>query len=219
MDVKSQLKNAQFEHFPEASLPTVGTKGRVIVVEETSKVLVDDGVIWKSVSSAAIGDVKQSFLTEAQFITENGATWILADGRDITGSDYAGVIGNNTAPDCRAMFLRSGNLGRADGFVDPNGNQSTNTEISDKTALNGIGISMSGSGGHGHSISTIAPGIFSDPNLTGFVDSTATLNNAKAGTTMSTTGVSDHTHTLSISGDNETAPNHIIVNTFIKINR
>lgn len=74
-----------------------------------------------------VGDVIHSMLTEEQFIAENGAGWVLADGRDVTGSKYdtliLGGLGG-TVPDMRGQFLRGINNGRSDGQEDPDGERS-----------------------------------------------------------------------------------------------
>lgn len=68
-----------------------------------------------------VGDIIHSMLTEEQFILENGGGWILADGRDVTGSKYATVTGNTTVPDMRGQFVRGKNNGRNDGQENPDG--------------------------------------------------------------------------------------------------
>jgi hypothetical protein len=77
-----------------------------------------------------VGDIIHSMLTEEQFILENGGGWILADGRDVTGSKYATVTGNTTVPDMRGQFLRGKNNGRLDGEENPDGDLDThNTSL------------------------------------------------------------------------------------------
>ena len=63
--------------------------------------------IWSSVGST-VGDVKQSMLTEEQFISLNGNAWALMDGRDVTGSVYHAITGNSELPDMitEGVFLR-----------------------------------------------------------------------------------------------------------------
>lgn len=78
---------------------------------------IETGGTWK------IGDVKQSFLTEAEFQAEHDDTWVLCDGRDVIGSDYAilkegDAITSHNIPDARGQFLRGLD---ASGTVDPDG--------------------------------------------------------------------------------------------------
>ena len=67
-----------------------------------------------------VGDIIQSMLTEEQFIAENGAGWVLADGKNVAGTKYATLIGASI-PDKRGQFLRGKNNGRADGNENPAG--------------------------------------------------------------------------------------------------
>jgi hypothetical protein len=54
-------------------------------------------------------------LTESQFQTVYGSGWILADGRDVSGSAYHTLTGRVTVADLRGVFLRAKNNGRASG--------------------------------------------------------------------------------------------------------
>jgi hypothetical protein len=53
-----------------------------------------------------LGDIKESLLDEATFQSVHGTSWILADGRSITGTDLATLTGWTNAPDLRGVFLR-----------------------------------------------------------------------------------------------------------------
>ena len=81
-----------------------------------------------------VGDVIHSMLTEEQFIAENGAGWVLADGRDVTGSKYdtliLGGLGGNI-PDMRGQFLRGKNNTRSDGQENPDGDVAVGTQTGD----------------------------------------------------------------------------------------
>jgi len=57
-------------------------------------------------ATGIVGDVRVSFLTEAQFQARAGSGWILADGRDVTGSSYHSITGRTNAPDTRGRALR-----------------------------------------------------------------------------------------------------------------
>ena len=56
-------------------------------------------------NNGTLGDIRQSILPENLFQQLNGDSWILADGRDISGTDL-GAMGI-TLPDLRGKFLRS----------------------------------------------------------------------------------------------------------------
>ncbi len=67
--------------------------------------------------TGAVGDVKYSILDEAAFQAENGPCWVLLDGRDISGSRLAALIGQTNLPDARGYFIRSADT-RSDDRVD-----------------------------------------------------------------------------------------------------
>ncbi len=60
-----------------------------------------------------LGSVTASMLTEAQFQDETSTGWVLADGRDVSASDYALLTGNTTVPDLRGVFIRGKNGARS----------------------------------------------------------------------------------------------------------
>lgn len=53
-----------------------------------------------------VGTIIHSMLSTAQFSSQYGDNWVLADGRSVTGSVYASVTGSSTIPDLRGRFLR-----------------------------------------------------------------------------------------------------------------
>ena len=148
---------------------------------------IETGGTWK------IGDVKQSFLTEAEFQAAHDDKWGLCDGQDVTGSDYETITGNSTVPDVRGQFLRGKNNGRSDGNENPDGELNPgdwqNEDFKDHNHQQ-RGNTASGGG------------------LVGF-----SLN---FNVTSATTGTSVNT---SNSGGGETRPKNVTVNMFIKINR
>lgn len=60
-----------------------------------------------------VGSFIHSILSEAQFQSQVGTGWILADGRSISGSALATLSGFTTAPDARGIFMRGRNNGRS----------------------------------------------------------------------------------------------------------
>ena len=66
----------------------------------------NDGTVIGS-SFFIVGSVQQTFLGATEFESIMGSDWVLADGRDVTGSLYESVTGNSTVPDCRGRFLRT----------------------------------------------------------------------------------------------------------------
>lgn len=156
--------------------------------------------------SSPIGMIVPSMLTEAQFQSLNGSSWVLAQGQTATGTAYASITGQSTVPDLRGMFLRGKNNGRADGQQDPGGERTVGNLQGQATAKNGLAISDPG---HTHSLTNRNAGIPGSGN--GVAAATA----ASGGTTdvsWSGTGVSLG------AGDAETRPKNVAVNYFIKVN-
>jgi hypothetical protein len=73
-----------------------------------------------------VGTIIHSMLTTAQFATQYGDNWVLADGRSVTGTLYASVTGNSIVPDMRGRFLRG------KGSSNPDGDLALGTLTSDK---------------------------------------------------------------------------------------
>ena len=214
MDVGSQLRDAQQEIL-ETSF-TLGTttprKARMVYVAEDDTSYVGDGTKWvRSGGGGTIGDLKTSILSEANFIIENGSTWVLADGQDVTGSDYTNLTGLTVIPDYRGLFLRGKNHTRVDGFADPAGDRAIG-DIANNTTANATVTPFGTSNPGTHTHSLITPG--------GITQSSQTLTQSNVtSNTNDLTGASGaHTHTINC-GDVETAPKHGVVNYFIKINR
>ena len=135
-----------------------------------------------------VGTIIHSMLSTAQFATEYGDNWVLADGRSVTGTKYALVTGLTTLPDMRGAFLRGKNNGST---RNPDGDLTLGIYSADKFASHNHtfvigGSSSSSNGGYGRVIA----------------DSAFSANSASTGA----------------SGGNETAPKSITVNIFIKIN-
>lgn len=53
-----------------------------------------------------VGTVVASYLLETDFSKLSEGFWVLADGRLVTGSDYARLTKRENAPDLRGLFLR-----------------------------------------------------------------------------------------------------------------
>jgi hypothetical protein len=57
--------------------------------------------------SFAIGSVQQSFLSEEEFQKQMGKNWVLCDGRQVPGSRWERLGYGATIPNCTGRFLRS----------------------------------------------------------------------------------------------------------------
>ena len=158
---------------------------------------IETGGTWK------IGDVKQSFLTEVKFQAEHDDTWVLCDGRDVIGSDYAilkegDAVTSHNIPDARGQFLRGLDTS---GTVDPDG------------AGRVLGDSqVDAFQNHKHEIAlytgTAVFGAKNGDNVVGGYSNQAGMRDVLAHTTFGTPRVSE-----------ETRPKNVVVNMFIKINR
>jgi len=58
-------------------------------------------------STFMVGDIKQSLLSLEKFQQYAGDCWVKMEGQDISGSDYATIMEKTHLPDARGRFLRS----------------------------------------------------------------------------------------------------------------
>jgi hypothetical protein len=135
-----------------------------------------------------LGDIKESLLDEATFQSVHGTSWVLADGRNIAGTDLATLTGWTNAPDLRGVFLRGKDHGVG---RNPDGDTALGTYQLDDFAS------------HDHTYTDR----YDDD---GSNVSTDVTNNAGE--------VVIENKTTGLSGGDETRPKNITVNFFIKIN-
>jgi hypothetical protein len=188
-DITAQLIKIQSEEVDYRSAVSEGTMTRIgaainWIIENTSQ---------------HVGDVQASMLTEAQFQAKRDSKWVLMDGRDVTGSDYATLTGSSTIPDARATVLRMKDNARA---LDPAGDPDLGDYQADEVLS------------HRHfmaSSSTVTPGTLNSTRQTSRLDS--------GGFTLlyPTTGAADIGRT-SLTGGLENRVKSTIINYFIKIN-
>ena len=148
---------------------------------------IETGGTWK------IGDVKQSFLTEAEFQAEHDDTWVLCDGRDVIGSDYAilkegDAVTSHNIPDARGQFLRGKDYGRH--LIDGKGNPGGDLALGDYQADQFKS--------HRHSY---------------------TDNTGSGGGSGPSRNQGEGTRYTAYTGGDETRPKSVTCNMFIKINR
>ena len=149
-----------------------------------------DGTVVTSVYDLnPIGTIVTSILNIDNFTGQTGDSWVLADGRNVSGSKYATVTGNNTIPDLRGVFLR--------------GHDPSNVHDPDTRTVGSLQSDEFRS--HTHSINNadlVRRNVSGSPNFapgTGGFSPTATLTNNN-------------------SGGAETRPVNVAVNYFVKIN-
>ncbi|MEA2036392.1 MAG: hypothetical protein U9O94_02710 [Nanoarchaeota archaeon] len=211
MKVNDVLENAAMEIV--SSLPATVAVGRMLLLTTNSKMYVGNASKKPVVMGHAVGEIRTSMLTLAQFQAEFDDTWVLANGATAAGTDYNTITSESNIPDLRGRFLRGKNNGRSDGNQDPNGDLSLGSHRSDSTkAPAGFSLSQSSTGGHSHNYDR------PDTTATGAGSSGTPTNYGH--TSTATSSVGDHNHSVSISGwDGETSPEYTVVNYFIKINR
>ena len=189
-----------------------------------------DGAAWQSATPAQpVGTIIQSMLTEAQFNASLGpieaAKWCLADGRNVAGSIYAQITNNNVVPDLRGAFIRGAGQ-NSNGESNWNGgaigsSHNDTTRGPRRTALTGT---TNSTGAHRHLDGNFT--IRATNRYGNIVEGGTSLILSNTGTTFGpreqsyTSTDGDHTHTVTINGggDAETAPVHVSLNVFIRIN-
>lgn len=135
-----------------------------------------------------IGEIRSAMVTESVFQQQTHAGWVLADGRNVSGSTFATLTGSSNIPDLRGIYLRGKDHGRGQ---NPDGDLAVGT-FQDDTFLS-----------HGHTIGTNTNGSGGSSVMTTGLPNT----NPSASFILS-----------SSSGGNETRPKSVTVNFFIRIN-
>ena len=205
------------------------------LVEDLKETWSWNGTAWNKVAVAStmgagaagdlwmVGAIQQSVLTEPQFKTLLDATeqlkWVLADGRDVTGSKYAQLVGRNTVPDLRGAFLRmagqnNGNTAWNGGALNAFQEDST---ARPKTAFTGT---TGTDGAHTHTANPEGYYALKSGSGTWAIGS-ATVHDARDGRmalNTSTAGAHAHNVTINGGGDSETRPKNFGINFFIKVN-
>jgi hypothetical protein len=168
------------------------------------------------------GTITQSLLNETEFMStlapHQQGDWVLADGRDISGSRLAAITGMGTAPDLRGAYLRmagtNGGMAGWDGGL-------LGEYQDDNTSLPKTNFTTSTTGSHRHggglAVTTDGYSVHGTYSLsaTGLILS-GQNNYARREAWTSTTG--NHSHTITGGGDAETRPKSFCLNYFVKIN-
>jgi hypothetical protein len=157
-------------------------------------------------ASPNVGDIVPSTLQESQFVSVHGAGWVLADGRDVTGTKYASSV-SAKVPDLRGMFLRGINAGRTGQYADPAGDRAAGSYEDDATALPKSGFATSKAGSHNHAGKYVGNGA-------GAHESGSHGGPAYESQPIIADG--DHSHVVT-GGDSETRPKNAAVYYYIRV--
>jgi hypothetical protein len=169
--------------------------GRIIVNEATAGVYASNPLAmcvkpFQYDPMPIIGETKSAYLTEAQFQAQAGTGWILIDGRDISGTQFAAIFGSNTLPDARGTFDRMKDNGRG---LDTNGDLALGTFENYLTAQHSHPEYAWLNEGGGFTLSVVGAA-----STFGFYTYTGGMNGGNPG--------------------NETAPVATVINKFIRVN-
>jgi hypothetical protein len=88
-----------------------------------------------------VGTIIHSMLSVAQFSSEYGDNWVIADGRGVIGSRYEQITGVSAIPDMRGVFLR----GKGAAY-NPDGDLALGTYSADKYASHSHNVPFGTSG-------------------------------------------------------------------------
>jgi hypothetical protein len=190
-----------------------------------------NGTAWVKVANATsgsstaaslftVGDIKQSILTEALFIAElgvvEGRKWVLADGRNVSGTRYETLTGSSTVPDLRGAYIRM--AGQNATNASWNGGALNSYQEDMTRAPRNTAFTTDSQGNHQH-----ANGAASWGGDAIWYGSRTMPNNKRvsnwddwSGANPLTSSDGAHTHTIT-GGDSETKPKSYTTNFFIKV--
>ena len=161
--------------------------------------------------STAIGEIVHSLLEEDDFISSHGDCWVSIKGQssitkiggeiqNIIDTDYGVLTSKTSLPDARNKFLRNAggnasNVGETQSYATalPNNNFITNESGRHRHEFDGIAVRASGN--------------------------THNEEYDHDGSLVTRTDLAGkHTHTITSGGDEETRPENLTVNMFIRVN-
>lgn len=173
------------------------------------------------VCSGAVGDVKYSILNPTQFADVNGPCWVPMDGRSMTGSKLATILGGSTVPNAGGLFLRGQESANGSTDNDPDRTLSSTIAIlqNDTFKSHAHTGNTSSAGQHQHNIS------YNTRRLNNWRVADGNSSIDFGGVNIDTgSGITDsnglHTHSLTIdsNGTAETRPKNLNLWTYIRIN-
>jgi hypothetical protein len=156
-----------------------------------------------SLDALPVGSIAASMLKETQFNDLSEGSWVLADGRVVSGTDYARMTGSENVPDLRGEFLRGLDT---DGRVDPDGRARALGAVQESALLS-----------HSHLEQRLS--------VSGNYYQHAASNQNVAGHGSSMTPLYEHVQTsnatdlngAALPNSRETRPTNVAVNYFVKV--
>lgn len=116
-------------------------------------------------NKASVGDIMMSALDQSTFQAQRGTSWVLCDGRNVTGSTYQSLTGQTNIPDLRGVFPRGKDNGRG---INPDGDLAIGAYTADKFAAHHHQYqSPNGGSGGGSASGTTGQAPFSDTTTVG----------------------------------------------------
>lgn len=231
------------------NLEDLNSRVNGISVAAGSNILANQ-LIEKPKDSIPIGTLVHGSLTESQFQSEtDGGEWVLADGRNVAGSDWALLTGRSSLPDVRGRYLRakdhgSGNNSFGDDALDSYRADALKSHQHDMSHGHGWSGTVDSGGNHAHGLARAFVGdqLMNNydpisPDSRHFLASSGgdySLKGALATDGFGSSGitafggghvhgvsgtVSSHSGNTGLTGATETAPRSITESVFIKINR
>lgn len=146
---------------------------------------------------ACVGDIVSSALDEATFQAQRDTTWVLCDGRSVTGTAYQALTGTTNIPDLRGRYQR---------MKDHGAGHDTHGEL----AIGAVEADQAGP--HLHSVSYPTMFINTTDGSGGSFDAIHRDHNVTINNTDGVNGTTDLN-----TGHPETNPRSTIVNMYIKI--
>lgn len=119
---------------PSRAVPQIESRRFGSAVSEALLAGIQGNLAYLLASVLPIGSAIDSMLTEAQFQGQTSTAWVLADGRDCTGSAYATLTGNTSVPDLRGVFVRGKNGARSTAVGNSGGDKALGTYELDQFA-------------------------------------------------------------------------------------
>lgn len=185
---------------------------------EGSSSFIYKGDIWiKLAEEQRVGTIVHSLLSEAEFnqdmTDEYKGQWVLADGRDITGSRLAAITGSTTVVDLRGAFLRMAGQNTDPAWTGP----TLRSYQQDATRMPHIPFTAANGGNHQHqaALRQLTSGWSGDSPMKFFTNGADPQGTDDGPANTSISG--DHSHTIN-GGDLETRPKNYGINYFVKIN-